>query len=91
MGRIHSNIHNAVLDEKNRHIQRLENAIKSLVSGISTERILSHIRNNTSGEELLETENAALRARVTRLEEAGKKYLINLPTKTIKNKQFCPS
>ena len=63
-------IHTAVVIEKNDHIARLEKAIEMLIGSISTEQILQQIRDNPTGEELLETENATLRKRIKNLESA---------------------
>lgn len=70
------NVHYAVLDEKNSHIKRLEAAIRALLTNIDIEGLLLHIRKGTTSEELLETERDALRASVTRLEDALRPFAL---------------
>ena len=60
----------AAIEDNEAYIQRLEGAIKSLLSQDISEQYLNMVRKNTTAEELLEEERDSLRSKVKALEEA---------------------
>ena len=61
----------AAIEENEAYIQRLERAIKELISQDISEQYLNMVRKNTTAEELLEEERDSLRSKVKALEEAA--------------------
>ena len=61
----------AVVSDKNAHIARLEHFIAEHLSRLASQDVIvDALRKNTTAEELLEKENAVMRARCKRLKEA---------------------